>query len=177
MHKRQLFLASISQSAIKADVPWSLWGLVNSHFQLEFSGEAAVIRMSIGYWLLQFELTILPHVHWSQLGPSVLHMNQSLPKSMPHMEPNTYISSVGIGFLSLFLHIQYTHNPGYNNKDKNNYERLLNSYNNHFPSSSPVWIPGFQQQMFINPKSLISLSYLVGSFQIHAFTDMFSHAG
>lgn len=124
----------------------------------------AVIRISIGYWLLQFEITVLPHLHWSQLGSSSLHINQSLPKSMLHVEPNTYISSVRIRFFSLFLHIQYTHNPGYNNKDKKITRDWIVS-NNHFPSSSPVWIPGFQQQMFINPNSLISLSYLMGSFQ------------
>lgn len=157
-------------------MPWSLWGLDNSHFQLGFSGEAAVIRISMGYWLLQFEITVLPHLHWRQLGPSSLHINQSLPKSMLPIELNIYISSVRTGFFTLFLHIQYTHNPGYNNKDKKITRDWIVS-NNHFPSSSPVWIPGFQQQMFINPNSLISLSYLMGSFQIHAFTDIFSHAG
>lgn len=114
------FLPSISPSA------WSLWALVHSHFQFELSGEAAAVGISIGYWLLQFELTLLPHLDWAQLGASGLHINQSLPKVTLHREPNSYISSVRIGFLSLFLSTQYTYNPGYNNKDKNNYQRLLN---------------------------------------------------
>lgn len=43
--------------------------------------------------------------------------------------------------------------------------------------SSPGWIPGFKQQVLISPNSLLSLSHLRCGFQIHAFTDMLSHAG
>ena len=51
-----------------------------------------MIKTSIAYWHLQFELTVLHHTHWSQLDSDGWYINQSLPKGTLHRE-QLYIQS------------------------------------------------------------------------------------
>lgn len=52
---------------------------------LSVQGEQ-VIKVSMAHRPLQSELTVLRHIHWSQLGSAGLYVNQSLPQGTLHTE-------------------------------------------------------------------------------------------
>lgn len=142
---------------------------------LSFQGEQ-VIKVSTACWLLQFELMVLHHTRWSQLGSAGLYINQSLPQGALHTERTAVPPEWRWGFFHYFF-VLNTITIQVKITGTEITPRVVGVLVTTSSPYSPGWIPGFKQQIFISPNNLFSLLHLTGGFQIHAFTGMLSHAG